>query len=96
MLRPVFDTSNKMVQMMMILKMQKLISEELPTLRYEDLESFLKHSLWKEHQPVSLSEAADQILHISAKNIVQFMAMEAMTEGAKSDLNDFSDILGGN
>jgi hypothetical protein len=78
-----FNTKNVQVQMIMILKMQKLIYEELPTLCYENLESFLNQSLWKEHQPSSLNEAADQILHVSAKDIVQFMALKAMTDGAK-------------
>ena len=91
-----FDTNNTQVQMIMILKMQKLKSEQLPTLCYENLESFLNQKLWKEHQPTSLHEAADQILHVNASDIVQFMAVEAMTEGAKANLEDFSDILGGN
>lgn len=91
-----FNTSDTLIQMLMVLKMQKLKSEELPTLCYENLESFLDQSLWKEHQPSSLHEAADQILHVNAKDIVQFMAMKAITEGANADLNDFSDMLGGN
>lgn len=91
-----FNTKNIQVQMLMVLKLQKLTSEELPTLKYENLESFLNQSLWKEHLPISLNEAADQILHIHAKDIVQFMAMNAITEGSKSTLDDYSDILGGN
>lgn len=92
----VFNTDNIHVQMIMILKMQKLKSEELPTLCYENLENFLSQSLWKEHQPVSLSDAANQILHVKANDIVQFMALKAMTDGAKADITDFSDMLGGN
>ena len=91
-----FDTNKTQIQMIMILKMQKLKSEELPTLNYENLESFLKQSLWKEHQPTSLHEAADQILHVRANDIVLFMALQAMTDGAKADLSDFSDMLGRN
>ena len=92
----VFNTDNTYIQMVMILKMQKLKSEDLPTLNYENLENYLKQSLWKEHQPTSLHEAADQILHVCANDIVQFMALQAMTDGAKADLSDFSDMLGRN
>lgn len=96
MLDSVFNTDNTIVQMIMILKMQKLKSEELPTLCYENLESFLSQSLWKEHLPATLNEAADQILHVTSNDIVQFMALKAMTDGAKENLDDFSDMLGGN
>lgn len=91
-----FDTSNPQIRMIMILRMQKLKTEQIPTLCYENLENYLEQSLWKEHCPTTLHEAVDQVLRVEANDIVRFLEMKAITEGAKAKLEDFSDMLGGN
>jgi hypothetical protein len=91
-----FDINNPQVQMIMTLKLQKLKSEELPTLCYENLADYLDQNLWIDHQPSSLHEAANDILHVTTGDIVQFMEVKAVKDGAKAKLEDFSDMLGGN
>jgi len=92
----VYDTDNTLVQLTMVLKMQNLQRGQLPSLSYENLEDFLNQCLWKRGCPSSLHEAADQILHINAAQIVRFLSKKAIIDGAHADLEDFSDIIGGN
>ena len=53
-------------------------------------------SLWKKALPGSLHQAADEILSVSASDIVRFLSMRAVRDGARSNLEDFSDVIGGN
>jgi hypothetical protein len=92
----VFDVHNRLVQMTMVLKLQKLNRTELPSLSYGNLEDFLMESLWKKALPGSLHQAADEILSVSASDIVRFLSMRAVRDGARSNLEDFSDVIGGN
>lgn len=91
----VFDVNNTMVQLTMVLKLQQLKSSELPSLHYENLEDFLKESLWKKGAPDSIHQAADEILSVTAADIVRFLSRKAVSDGAKQNLEDFSDIIGG-
>ena len=43
----VFDTSNTMIQLVMVLKLTSLQSNQLPSLKYENLEDYLRQYLWK-------------------------------------------------
>ena len=79
----VFDVNNTFVQMTMVLKLQQLQRNEMPSLQYENLEDFLAEDLWKDETPYSLHEAADQILNVSASQIVRFLSRKAVTEGQK-------------
>ncbi len=91
----VFDVNNTFVQMTMVLKLQQLQRNEMPSLQYENLEDFLAEDLWKDETPYSLHEAADQILNVSASQIVRFLSRKAVTDGAKMKLDDFKDVIGG-
>ena len=52
-------------------------------------------SLWKKGVPKSLHEAADEILSISARDIVRFLSAKAIIDGSKENLEDFADLIGG-
>ncbi len=90
-----FDVNHRLVQLTMTLKLQKLQRTELPTLTYGNLEDFLMGSLWKKGTPKSLHKAADEILSVSASDIVRFLSKMAVVDGAKQNLEDFSDVIGG-
>lgn len=75
--------------------MQEIQRNDLPTLSYDDLESYLENRLWKTRTPATLSQAADDILHVGAKDIVRYMSYQAIKNGASGKLTDFEDILGG-
>ena len=90
-----FDINNIDVQMVMVLKLQQLQRDELPTLTYEQLERYLMESLWVYRKPMALHEACQDVLHINASDVVVFLTKNAIIDGAKMDLSDFEDLIGG-
>ena len=91
----VFDVSNMYVQLAMVIKIQQLQRESLSSLTYKNLEDYLSHVLWKSSLPGSLHEAADQILSVKGEQIVRFLTCQAIKEGSRDGLDDFSDLIGG-
>ena len=92
----VFDVHNMYVQLTMVIKIQQLQRESLSSLTYKNLEDYLSHVLWKSSLPGSLHEAADQILSVKGEQIVRFLTSQAIKEGSRDRLDDFSDLIGGN
>ena len=43
----VFDTENTMIQLVMVLKLTQLKNDQLPSLKYENLEDYLRQYLWR-------------------------------------------------
>ena len=91
----VLDVHNTLVQLTMVLKLQQLQRSSLPALRYENLEDFLMEDLWKNKFPYSLHEAADDILNVTDSQIVRYLSKRAVIDGAKMNLEDFKDVIGG-
>ncbi len=91
----VFDTKNTLVQLTMVLKLQQLQREALPSISYRNLEDYLDLRLWKRETPARLNIAVDQILAIQPQEIVRFLSAKAITDGARLKLDDFGDIIGG-
>ena len=92
----VFDVHNMYVQLTMVIKIQQLQRESLSSLTYKNLEDYLSSVLWKSNLPGSLHEAADQILSVKGEQIVRFLTSQAIKEGSRVRLDDFSDLIGGN
>lgn len=92
----VFDVNNTKVQLIMVLKMQQLNRDEMPSLRYDNLEDYLSSRLWKDRLPKTLNQAADQILHVDARDIVRYLSGKAVIQGSKESLDDFADLIGRN
>lgn len=93
--REVFDVNNIFVQMLMVVHLQQLQISGLSTLAYSDLEQYLSGFLWKRALPSSLHEAADDVLKVTANDIVRYLSRLAITEGASGNLADFQDMIGG-
>ncbi len=91
----VFDVHNTSIQLMMVVRMQELKRTGLPTLRYSDLEEYLEKSLWKRGCPKTLNRAADDVMHVSANDIVRYMSFRAVVDGSSGKLEDFTDLFGG-
>lgn len=93
--REFFDIMNTEIQMAMVVKLQQLQRSELKTITYWNLEDYLMHDLWRLHLPRSLHEGVNDILHISASDIVKYLSRKAIIEGSEIDLGDFADLIGG-
>ncbi len=90
-----YDINNTLVQLTMVIKLQQLKRNGLPSLNYGNLEDYLACSLWKKNPPGSLHDAANEILSVPADDIVRFMSSRAVIDGAHQSIEDFSDIIGG-
>ena len=90
-----FDVNHRLVELTMVLKLQKLQKEDLPTLTYVNLEDYLNH-LWRNKSPRTLNQAVDVVWNVAANDIVRFLSTQAVIDGAKKNLEDFVDVIGGN
>ena len=90
-----YDVNNTQVQMTMVLKLQQLRRDELPTLNYDQLEDYLMNCLWKNGCPMTLHRAANDILNTPGNRIVQYLQTRAVIDGAHQNIDEFSDLIGG-
>lgn len=89
------DLADKQIQLTLRLKLQQLQREQLPGLNYKNLEDVMAKLVWKRNCPKSLHEAVNDILSLSADQIVRFLSKQAIIEGYHQELSEFSDLLGG-
>ena len=80
-----FDVNHRLVELTMVLKLQKLQKEDLPTLTYVNLEDYLNH-LWRNKSPRTLNQAVDVVWNVAANDIVRFLSTQAVIDGAKKNL----------
>ena len=90
-----FNIDDTQVQMVMVIKLRQLQREYLPALSYRNLEQYLSEELWKDGAPSSLHEAADDVMRVTANDIVRYLARRAEIEGRTQKLSDFLDVIGG-
>ncbi len=91
----VYDVNNYEVQMLMVLKLLKLQRESIPGLVYQQLENYLTEEVWKKGAPSYLHVAANDILSITATDIVKYLSVRAIKEGSSGKLEDYMDVIGG-
>lgn len=91
-----FDIHNTQIQVAIVLKLQQLQRENLPNLTYQNVEDVLYKYLWVHSTPRSLHDAVNDILSLTADKIVRYLSKQAIIEGYKKDLSEFSDLIGGN
>lgn len=90
-----FDIDDISVQMVMVMKLNRLRRNDLPGLTYAQLEEYLMKKLWNERAPSSLNDATNQIFKITADDIVNYSSEVTVKEGIFSKIEDFKDIIGG-
>ncbi len=83
------------IKLAIALQLQRLQRESIPTLTYENIEDTLKYLKWKREFPNTLHQAINDILSLSADEIVQLLSSRAIIDGYRADINDFGDLLGG-
>ena len=90
-----FNINDTEVQMTMVVKLHQLQREGLPALTYRNLEEYLQDVLWRDRYPKQLQTAVDDVLSVTAGDIVQFLSRQAIVDGSRMDLEDFADLIGG-
>ncbi len=87
--------SDNQIQITIALQLQRLQRDALPNLTYENIVDTLKYLKWKKKKPKTLHEAVNDILSLSADEIVQLLSQRAIIDGFKSSFDDFEDLIGG-
>lgn len=90
------DLENRQIQLTIVLKLQQLQRDYLPNLTYQNIEDTLRYWKWKKKTPRTLHEAVNDILSLTADEVVQLLSNRAIIEGYNQSLNDFQDLIGGN
>lgn len=90
------DLENRQIQLTIVLKLQQLQRDYLPNLTYQNIEDTLRYWKWKKKTPRTLHEAVNDILSLTADEVVQLLSSRAIIEGYNQSLNDFQDLIGGN
>lgn len=90
------DLENRQIQLTIVLKLQQLQRDYLPNLTYQNIEDTLRYWKWKKQTPRTLHEAVNDILSLTADEVVQLLSSRAIIEGYNQSLNDFQDLIGGN
>ena len=90
----VFDWNHRLVQLTMVIKLQQIQRNGLPNAVYDYLEEYLKKELWTDRVPQSLHEAVDDVMSIEIRDIVIYLAKQAVLDGSRLRLEDFADMIG--
>ena len=89
------NIQDEQIQLTLMLKLQKLQREQLPGLNYKNLEDVMLKLVWKRNTPKFLHEAVNDILSLTADQIVRFLSRQAVIEGYHQEISEFSDLIGG-
>jgi len=83
------------IKLTMTLRLGMIQNEALPNLSYDQFEYALWKIKWAEGHPRHLHQIIDDIMSLSAEEIVNFLSTQAVIEGKQQSLNDFSTLFGG-
>ena len=89
------DPHNRQLQLAMVLKLQMLQREGLAQLSYQQLEHVLFGWVWRKGVPLSLHEAVEDLFRINADEIVVILSKQAIMDGSKKNLSDYTDLIEG-
>ena len=84
----------KNIKLAIALKVHELQRTQLSSLTYQHVESTLMDR-WKLRKPDSLQDAVNDIMHLTAGEVVAFLSSQAIIMGSRMKLNDFDDLFGG-
>lgn len=87
--------TGKKIQLAMVLKLQELRRSDNSNITYDQLETTLMNTVWKDNATKSLHEIVNDIFSLSAEDIIRFYSKQAQKEGYFLDIGSFDDILGG-
>ncbi len=85
---------DKYVKLAIALKANQLKREQLSSLTYQLVESALIGK-WKYDRIDTLHDAVNDILNLTANEVVAYLSNEAIIMGSKMKINDFQDLFGG-
>lgn len=88
------EIEDKYIKLAIALKTDELKREQLSSLTYQLVESALIGK-WRFERVHSLHEAVDDIMHLTANDVVAYLSTQAIIQGSTMKINDFEDLIGG-
>ena len=86
------EIKDKNIKLAIALKVHELQRTQLSSLTYQHVESTLMDR-WKLRKPDSLQDAVNDIMHLTAGEVVAFLSSQAIIMGSRMKLNDFDDLF---
>ncbi|MCI6271564.1 MAG: post-transcriptional regulator [Erysipelotrichaceae bacterium] len=83
------------IQMAMVIKLSILRRNSNPNFTYEHIENVMYKEIWKNKKPSLINEAINDIMKLTAEQIVMFLSKQAIIEGKSKRIDEFTDLLGG-
>ncbi len=83
------------IQMAMVLKLSMLRRNSNPNFTYQNIENVMYNEVWKKKEPSLVSEAVNDIMKLTAEDIVKYLSKQAIIDGKSKRIEDFEDLLGG-
>lgn len=87
--------NQRQLQLTIALRLNMIQRQSLPQLTYTQIEETLLKWKWKNRRPTSLNEAVNDVLSLSADEIVAYLSTQAVIEGQKKSISEFEDLIGG-
>lgn len=84
---------NRDIQLAIRLKSKFLMRTQMSSLDENVLKDYLVNFVWKKKDELAFSEAIDDILHISAGDVVDYLSSQAIIVGSKMKIDDFDDLI---
>lgn len=81
------------IRVLLLLKVNQLKREELPTLTYQNLLDYLFNQRWKDYFPENLNDIATDVLSIRAEEVVSYLSYQAIVDSKKHSIGDFEDLI---
>lgn len=88
------NIDDKYLKLAITLKTSELQRTQLSSLTYQHVESALIGK-WKYEKVDSVHDAVNDVMQLSANDVVAYLSNEAILLGAKMKINDFEDLFGG-
>lgn len=83
------------LQFVITLKCEQLKRDELKSLKNEHLEKVLIEWKWKNKKPSNLVQAVNDVLSLSASEVISFLSQQIILDSQHYLIEDFHDLLGG-
>jgi len=83
---------NSQIRIVLLLKLNQLKREELPTLSYQNLVDYLFSVRWRNAIPETLNDITTDIMAIKAEEVVSYLSVQAIVDSKKHSLSDFDDL----
>lgn len=90
-----YGLDDRQLRLTAVLKLQQLQREAIPNLSIQNIEDTLKYWKWRKTCPRTLHEAVNDILSLTADDIVRCLSQRAIVDGYRQRISDFQDLIGG-